>query len=163
MHYIADVSNEPGVPPVCMHGVEECAGDVQQLCVQEHAPAALWPFVRCQDAAKEDIGKPSLAKKCLAEVAPSMSDKESVSCLTCFKDGEGASLLAESGRKTRDLGVHSSCTVWVAGSDECADASGGPSRPCESGTSTADYVATVCARAAEASGGKRPDGCPPKP
>ncbi|KAG1671369.1 hypothetical protein FOA52_002979 [Chlamydomonas sp. UWO 241] len=163
MHYIANVSDEPGVPPVCKHGPIECAGNVQQLCVQMHAPAALWPFVRCQDASPQDIGEPPLAKKCLDEVAALVSDKESYNCMSCFKDGEGASLLAASGRKTRDLGVRWSCTVWVAGSDKCADASGGPWRTCESGTSTEDYVATVCTRAAEASGGRWPAGCPPKP
>ena len=49
-----------------MHGPEECAGNVQQLCVNKYAPFKnWWEFVMCQNyQGREYIGEPDVALKC---------------------------------------------------------------------------------------------------
>lgn len=49
-----------------MHGPEECAGNVQQLCVNKYAPFTnFWEFVKCQNyQGRENIGTPEVALKC---------------------------------------------------------------------------------------------------
>lgn len=50
-----------------MHGHDECAGNIQQLCVKKHAEdlAQWWSFVQCQNyEGRLRIGLPSVATKC---------------------------------------------------------------------------------------------------
>lgn len=50
----------------CMHGPEECAGNVQQLCAEKYTPTKnWWEFVQCQNhQGRENIGRPDVAFKC---------------------------------------------------------------------------------------------------
>lgn len=55
-HFIANISADGSA--VCKHGAIECAGDVQQLCVQQHAsPEVFWRFLQCQNADFEGVGE----------------------------------------------------------------------------------------------------------
>ena len=58
--------SEPDFGISCMHGPEECAGNVQQLCVNKYAPFKnWWEFVICQNyQGREYIGEPEVALKC---------------------------------------------------------------------------------------------------
>lgn len=49
-----------------MHGPEECAGNVQQLCVKKYASFTdWWEFVQCQNyQGREKVGGPDVALKC---------------------------------------------------------------------------------------------------
>ncbi|GAW05298.1 coiled-coil domain-containing protein 58 [Lentinula edodes] len=49
--YIAKInSSEPDFGATCMHGPEECAGNVQQLCAAKYSPFAnWWEFVHCNN------------------------------------------------------------------------------------------------------------------
>jgi len=65
--YIAKINDsEPDFGVSCMHGPEECAGNVQQLCVNKYAPFKnWWEFVICQNyQGREVIGGPEVALKC---------------------------------------------------------------------------------------------------
>jgi len=66
--YIAKInSSEPDFGISCLHGPEECAGNVQQLCANKYAPSKKnwWEFVRCQNyQGRESIGEPDVALKC---------------------------------------------------------------------------------------------------
>lgn len=50
----------------CLHGPDECAGNVQQLCAAKYAPAVnWWEFVQCQNfQGREKIGTPEVALNC---------------------------------------------------------------------------------------------------
>lgn len=49
-----------------MHGRDECAGNVQQLCVAKYTPMRTWwEFVMCQNyEGRDKIGRPDVALKC---------------------------------------------------------------------------------------------------
>eukprot|EP00955_Chlamydomonas_euryale_P068032 359993-Chlamydomonas_euryale.AAC.11 len=101
----------------------------------------------------------------------------------CFKNEEGASLLEASALDTHARGVRMSCTVYVAGSDQCLSrgddyyeegrgaggaAEGAPGvrgqaaageeawEECSSETSVDAYVETVCRRLKEQTGDTAP-------
>jgi Gamma interferon inducible lysosomal thiol reductase (GILT) len=84
-----------------MHGPEECAGNVQQLCAHKYAPFKnSWEFVICQNyQGRESIGGPDVALKC-AEAAD--IDWETSGAGQCAgldgsgKGSEGVALLKES-------------------------------------------------------------------
>lgn len=43
-------SSDEDFGATCMHGPEECAGNVHQLCAQKHSPLAnWWEFVNCNN------------------------------------------------------------------------------------------------------------------
>src|ERR1700722_7859140 len=39
--------SEPAWGVTCMHGPNECAGNVQQLCAEMYTPSEWWNFVQC--------------------------------------------------------------------------------------------------------------------
>ena len=62
--------SEPVFGVKCLHGADECAGNVQQLCVEAHASKSKWwEFVQCQNfQGRNRIGLPEVAFNC-AETA----------------------------------------------------------------------------------------------
>lgn len=94
----------------CMHGPEECAGNVQQLCVAKYQPSLVWwDFVQCQNwAGRQDIGKPSLASKCAKTLGFDWEGSEVSYCAGQDGNGksaEGAALLRESIELGHKLGI----------------------------------------------------------
>ncbi len=54
-HYLANISDTGAA--ACKHGAMECAGDVQQLCMQRHAsPEVFWKFLMCQNSNFDSVG-----------------------------------------------------------------------------------------------------------
>ena len=102
--------NQPDFGVWCMHGAEECAGNVQQLCVNKYAPFSnWWEFVRCQNyEGREAIGTPEIALKC-AQTAG--IDRETGGAGVCAgldgsgKGSEGVTLLRESAILGHELGI----------------------------------------------------------
>lgn len=93
----------------CLHGPDECAGNVQQLCVAKHEPSNWWEFVQCQNfEGRAKIGLPNVAIKC-AKV--SGFDWETSDVGRCAgvdgtgKGQEGIALLKESVAETQRLQV----------------------------------------------------------
>lgn len=93
-----------------MHGPEECAGNVQQLCVNKYAPFKnWWEFVMCQNyQGREYIGEPDVALKC-ANIAG--IDWETSGAGQCAgldgsgKGSEGVGLLKESVLLTEQMNL----------------------------------------------------------
>jgi len=58
--------SEPDYGVTCMHGREECRGNVQQLCAAKYSSQEQWwKFVQCQNLeGKPHVGEPELAKRC---------------------------------------------------------------------------------------------------
>lgn len=131
---------------ICKHGEEECAGNVQQLCVAKYAPPVQWwNFVQCQNfAGRAKIGKPNLALQC-AEAA--QIDWEASGAGKCAGDGgsgtgnEGVSLLRESARLALDLGVAKSCTILINWRKVCVH--DGTWKECEGGHTVNDFVRQI--------------------
>jgi len=145
--YIANIDDlEADFGVSCMHGPEECAGNVQQLCVHKYAPFRnWWEFVTCQNyQGREYIGEPDLALKC-ANIAD--IDWESSGAGQCAsldgsgKGSEGVALLKESVLLIEGMGVKKSCTVVINGSAVCVH--DGTWKDCERGHHVNDFVEQI--------------------
>lgn len=114
---------EPDFGISCMHGPEECAGNVQQLCVNKYAPLKnWWEFVICQDyQGRESIGGSDVALKCANTAGIDWETSGAGQCAGLDGSGkgsEGVALLRESVLLTEQMNVKcvlSMCFLTVAG------------------------------------------------
>jgi len=91
----------------CMHGPEECVGDIQQLCVQASATRdQLLDFVLCQDNSQIDI--PRNGEACAKRAG---LDWTAISA--CVNGDEGSKLMTESLASSTQKGIGVSCTVQL--------------------------------------------------
>lgn len=94
----------------CTHGREECAGNVQQLCVAKHTPMRTWwEFVMCQNYhGRGHIGSPEVALKCARTARFDWEDSGVARCVGSDDSGpghQGVRLLHNSIRVTQVLGI----------------------------------------------------------
>ncbi|KAG5646563.1 hypothetical protein DXG03_002866 [Asterophora parasitica] len=81
-------SEEPDFGVKCLHGREECAGNVQQLCVKKYEPEVWWEFVQCQNfEGRYRVGDPDLALKCAKTVGIDWENGKVGRC--AGRDGSG--------------------------------------------------------------------------
>jgi len=95
-----------------MHGAEECAGNVQQLCVANHRPSpSWWEFVQCQNyEGSEKIGNDEIARKCATVAGFDWDTSQAGGCAGLDGKGtEGVKLLKGSVALSQKLGIK-----WVA-------------------------------------------------
>lgn len=94
-----------------MHGPEECAGNVQELCAVKYAPTTLewWDFVQCQNSyGRYKVGTPEVAIGCAEQVGLKWVGGPIGDCAGndgSGRGGEGVGLLRESVKYTESLGV----------------------------------------------------------
>ncbi|KAM6495894.1 hypothetical protein JOM56_008600 [Amanita muscaria] len=147
MRYIAKLDpSEPTFGVECMHGPEECAGNVQQLCVAKHASQShWWEFVQCQNfGGREHVGQPSLALKCARAVGIDWESSGVGQCAGLDGSGtgaEGVKLLQDSVALTSKLGIKKSCTIIIDGKKVCIH--DGKWKRCYNGHSVKDFVRQI--------------------
>ncbi|TRM67553.1 hypothetical protein BD626DRAFT_554667 [Schizophyllum amplum] len=129
----------------CMHGPEECAGNVQQLCVKKYAPDQWWSFVHCQNyQGRSKIGQPDIALKC-AKIAKIDWEESGVGkCAGLDGSGkgqEGVLMLQESVKVAETLDIQKSCTVRINGESVCIR--DGTWKECENGHTVNDFVRQI--------------------
>ncbi|KAG8877838.1 hypothetical protein FRB97_003119 [Tulasnella sp. 331] len=101
---------EPKYGIKCMHGVQECDGNVQELCTSKHrggskAVAEWWPWLQCFNAGGlGNVGNVGRAREC-AEMSGFDWDDGSNSIAECAKGSEGVELLKESVKNTQALEI----------------------------------------------------------
>ena len=103
-------SSEPDFGVRCMHGAEECAGNVQQLCVAKHETSSRWwEFVQCQNyEGRERIGNPDVTLMCARTVGIDWNTSQTGKCAGldgCGRGTEGVRLLKESAVASDLLGI----------------------------------------------------------
>ncbi len=141
----------------CMHGEQECAGNVQQLCVQDAlnpvrageeydlSPSAAqkkwWNFLQCQNfAGLSKIGDEALAQRCLRVVDGPSWDKDGIA--KCVHGKHGRKLLQNSVKASKQAQMGTSCTIEFESGKRCVR-DGGAWRNCDLGHETADFVAEI--------------------
>lgn len=92
-------ASEPLYGVTCMHGQEECAGNVQELCAAKYHPTSeWWSFVQCQNfQGRDNIGTPETALNCANAAGIDWENGKAGQC--AGKDGrgtEGIQLLQQS-------------------------------------------------------------------
>ncbi|KAF8484703.1 hypothetical protein DFH94DRAFT_624073 [Russula ochroleuca] len=127
----------------CMHGSEECAGNVQQLCAAKYTPMRTWwEFVMCQNYhGRNHIGTSDVALKCARTARIDWEGSGVGQCAGSDGSGtgsEGVQLLKDSIRLTESLGITTSCTVVINSEKVCIH--DGTWKRCENGHEVKDFV-----------------------
>ncbi|KAG6861606.1 hypothetical protein C0995_014513 [Termitomyces sp. Mi166 len=146
MVYVARLDPQEEVFGVrCMHGPEECAGNVQQLCVAKYESAAWWEFVQCQNyEGRNEIGNPDLALRCANTVGIDWEKSRAGTCAGLDGSGkgsEGVALMKESIKLGQKLGIEKSCTILINGNEVCVH--DGTWKNCENGHGVNDFVRQI--------------------
>jgi len=127
----------------CLHGRDECAGNVQQLCVAKHTPMKTWwEFIMCQDyQGRDNIGRPDVALRCANTAKVDWEGSGVGQCAGLDGSGtgdEGVQLLHDSIHTTESLGITKSCTIVVNTEKVCIHDNSW--RDCENGHEIKDFV-----------------------
>lgn len=128
----------------CMHGVEECAGNVHELCVAKYHPTSeWWSFLQCENYQGSDgVGLPETAAKCAEAAGFEWENDKAHQCAGDNGQGlEGAQLLQESVATTLQLGIKKSCTIIINGKQVCIH--DGTWYECEGGHTPADFIRQI--------------------
>lgn len=141
----------------CMHGDQECAGNVQQLCVQDAlnpiragedydlSPSAAqkkwWNFLQCQNfAGLSKVGNEDLAQRCLRVVDGPSWDKDGIA--KCVHGKRGRKLLQRSIKASKQANLVTSCTILFESGKKCIR-DGGAWKDCDLGHEPADFIAEI--------------------
>jgi len=130
----------------CLHGPQECAGNVQQLCVFAHESRKVWwEFDQCQNfEGREQIGTPELALKCARTAGIDWEASETGQCAGLDGSGtgeEGIALLKKSVKLGKEMDITKSCTIVINGRKVCVHDS--TWKECENGHSVGDFVRQI--------------------
>lgn len=116
--------SDPDFGVTCMHGRDECAGNIQQLCVAKHTPMRTWwEFVMCQNyQGRHQIGRADVALKCARTHNIDWEEGEVGKCIGLDGSGRGRGgvhLLHDSIRFAESLGI-TYVSVLSPSSFECS-------------------------------------------
>ncbi|KAA1466493.1 hypothetical protein DENSPDRAFT_831335 [Dentipellis sp. KUC8613] len=145
--YVAKTNtSDPDFGVTCMHGAQECAGNVHQLCAAKYLPLDnWWEFVMCQNyQGREKIGRPDIALKCARSAQIDWETSPVGQCAGLDGSGteeEGTKLLQDNVKATQALGIKKSCTIVINGEQVCVH--DGAWKECENGHSAADFIRQI--------------------
>jgi len=145
LSFVAKPNNsEPDYGVTCMHGQDECAGNVQQLCAAKYHPTSeWWSFVQCQNfQGRENIGTPETALKCAKAAGIDWENGKAGQC--AGEDGrgsEGIQLLQQSVKDSIRAGIRKSCTIIINGRQVCIRDDTWYN--CEGGHTPADFIRQI--------------------
>ncbi|KAK3721018.1 hypothetical protein LTR37_003308 [Vermiconidia calcicola] len=127
---------------ICMHGPEECLGNIIELCAAQlyPDPKTYLGFVMCMTREYDDIPRRTLVEDCVLEHSMSMEDLNN-----CTNQDDGSlsvDMLRASFNRTAEAGVTKSCTVRLNGQTRCIR-DGGEWKDCDGGSTAQDLVADI--------------------
>ncbi|KAF7292488.1 hypothetical protein HMN09_01233000 [Mycena chlorophos] len=132
-------SSEPEFGVTCMHGPQECVGNVQQLCVAKYS-SKWWEFVQCQNRyGRYRVGDEDVAVECGEEIGIEWETSQAGIC--AVDSGEGVELLKKSATQGQALGIAKSCTVLINHHKVCVR--DGTWQECEGGHGVDDFVRQI--------------------
>jgi hypothetical protein len=101
-------ASDPVYGLTCMHGAEECAGNVHELCVAKYHPTSeWWPFLQCQNfRGRDQIGLPDTAVSCATTAGFKWENDQASECAGENGQGEeGVKLLQASVKNSIQMGI----------------------------------------------------------
>lgn len=131
LSYIGHPTSNDGIE--CMHGPDECMGNIIELCARElyPDPKISLGFVMCLTRDYESIPQRPLIEACALEHAIDFQALNE--CATKDDGAYGISLLRNSIQRTSDAGVTKSCTIrlnneiyCIRDNEEWSDCPNGP-------------------------------------
>ncbi|TPX59616.1 hypothetical protein PhCBS80983_g02356 [Powellomyces hirtus] len=111
-HYIATPDKHSPDGATCKHGVSECIGNIQQLCMRHEHPSSWFGYVACVNTDNDAIPSREQAVACAESLDASYPEK-------CVTGQRGATLLRKDAEYVQGKGVTASCTVQIAGKTVC--------------------------------------------
>lgn len=141
----------------CKHGDDECAANIQQLCVQnaldpqragddyDLGPSAAqkkwWNFIQCQNyAGLSKVGNEEQARKCLDLVKGPRWKEDGIEA--CIHEAQGRKLLRRSVIASQHSNISRSCTIQIEGTTRCIR-DGGAWKDCQAGHEIGDFVSQI--------------------
>ncbi|PWN45377.1 hypothetical protein IE81DRAFT_285439, partial [Ceraceosorus guamensis] len=136
----------------CKHGDIECAGNVQELCVNDHlrsnkkissveAQRTTWDFIECLNyGGIADIGKEDAARNCLSAVHGPRWEDDGIK--RCAEGKLGRKLLAKSLQDAHKSDIVNSATLQIDGNTICVR-DGGEWKQCTGGHEPTDWVRAI--------------------
>lgn len=140
LSYIGTPTDNDGV--ACMHGPEECMGNIIELCAANMYPdpKIYLGFTMCLTRDYKDIPQRSLVEDCALEHAVDFAKLNE--CAVRDDGGFGMGMLRDSIRRSKDAGVTSSCTVRLDEKIYCIR-DGGEWKDCPNGPGVNDLVIAI--------------------
>jgi len=140
LSYIGTPTDNDGVD--CMHGPEECMGNIIELCAanQYPDPKTYLGFTFCLTQDYKDIPQRSLVEDCALEHG--MDFEKINECAVRDDGGFAIGMLRDSVRRSREAGVTKSCTVRLNEQIYCIR-DGGKWSDCPNGPGVNDLVIAV--------------------
>ena len=139
LSYIGTTGDDGNVE--CMHGPDECLGNMLSLCAQQLFPddaKRSLGFTTCMIMKYPDIPQRELVEQCSLEHGINFEDING-----CISDeGRGTGLLEESVKRSKEAGVTKSCTVRLADKIWCVR-DGGQWKNCSQGHDPSDLADAV--------------------
>ncbi len=106
VEYIATVKETGEI--ISLHGPNEVAGDIYQLCVKKYYPNKFWNYISCQNKNYHNL-------KTTFESCANQLGINYTTIKTCAQGEEGKNLLKQSAAKAQKLKVTGSPTFFLAG------------------------------------------------
>jgi len=140
LSFIGNPTDNDGVE--CMHGDEECLGNIIELCAQQlyPDPKTFLGFTMCMTRSYQAVPERSLVEDCALEHAIDFAALNE--CATRDNGAHGIDLLRKSVQRTREAGVTKSCTVRLNEEIYCVR-DGGEWVECPSGPGVKDLVLAI--------------------
>jgi len=125
----------------CMHGVGECLGNKQQLCVQSMcSQTTLIKFLQCQSKQLDNI--PNNGEQCVNEASDGTLKWTDIDA--CVKSHKANLLFHNSLEKTRSASAKKSCTIHLNGQFWCMH--DGSWYGCTEGHNENNFIKAICSR-----------------
>ncbi|MEM3555516.1 MAG: thioredoxin domain-containing protein [Candidatus Micrarchaeia archaeon] len=106
LHFIANENAEGGFSS--LHGQTEVDEDIRQVCIMKYYPEKLWNYLLCVASNYTNVA--GVWESCAAQNG---IDKEKIR--SCSTGEEGKALLRENIKRTNELGVTASPTIFLNG------------------------------------------------
>lgn len=137
--YSAKLDSSAALGVECMHGIEECYGNMQQLCLMKYHPdpKEYLPFIECQNRQQNKIGEDlNFAEDCAKEAE---IEDWSSTIVPCAEGDEGQRLLKQSAWRAYANSGMVSCTIKIDKKRVCVR-DGGEWKQCKKGHTVEDFA-----------------------
>ncbi|POS86579.1 hypothetical protein EPUL_002245 [Erysiphe pulchra] len=140
LSYIGEPTENDGIH--CMHGPEECMGNIVELCAAKvyPNPRIYLGFTMCLTKEYKDIPDRSLLEECALEYG--IDFKKLNECASKDNGHHGIELLRQSARHSMEVGVTKSCTIRLNEEIYCVR-DGREWTECPHGPAVEDLVSAV--------------------
>lgn len=104
----------------CMHGPDECLGDILELCAYEDYkdnPKIWLGFIHCMGQNYRKIGDDEFVHGCAKDYGIDFENLQE--CAASTDPDRGMELLRTSARRAQQLGIQTSCTITINHEKAC--------------------------------------------